>query len=80
MEFFLPRPDGRCQEREATFTKSAMARQFHNPGEELGWLKDCHLAAGKEVGWGTSLYRLQDGKWVAILGSVPGAASMLGSF
>lgn len=79
MEFFLPRPYGRCQESETTFTKSVVARQFSNPGEELGWPKDCHLAAGKEVGWGTSLCRLQD--WntgVAVLGSVPRVASMLG--
>lgn len=55
VEFFFPRPDGRCQQIETTFTKDAMAKQFRKPGEELG------LSFGnREVGWGTSLCMLQD--------------------
>lgn len=60
VEFFFPRPDGRCQEIEMTFTKGAMARQFSNPREELGWPREDHLAPGKEMGWSTSLCMLQD--------------------
>lgn len=50
MEFFFPKLDGRCQEREATFTKSTVAKKFSNPGEELGWPKRLSFGSRERSG------------------------------
>ena len=41
----LPRPDGRCQETDSTFTKGAVDGQFSNAGEAC-------VSRAVPVGWG----------------------------